>query len=198
MSWPTVALGEVVEVLSGFAFKSEQFNTDGRGLPLVRIRDVLPGRSETFYDGPYQQPYIVSDGDLLVGMDGEFNAAKWSGGPALLNQRVCKISTISNKLDQDYLFHLLPLELKVIEGHTAFVTVKHLSAKDIKAIQVLLPPLDEQRRIAAILDQADALRRKRREALSFLRWLDHQAIFFQRCLAARSLPWTGTISSRNH
>jgi type I restriction enzyme S subunit len=45
------------------------------------------------------------------------------------------------------------------------VTVKHLSVGTIKAIELLLPPLPEQKRIAGILDKADALRRKRQQAL---------------------------------
>lgn len=166
MSWQTVTLGDLVKITSGFAFKSELFNDNGSGLPLVRIRDVVRGYSETFYDGPFQEQFRVSDGDILIGMDGEFNASKWAGGAALLNQRVCRIEAISPSLSSDYLFWFLPSALKAIEDRTAFVTVKHLSAKDIRSIEIPLPPLDEQRRIAAILDQADALRRKRREALS--------------------------------
>ena len=60
-----VALGELVEILSGFAFKSEQFNSDGEGLPLVRIRDVKPRTSQTYYKGEFQEKFVVKDGDLL-------------------------------------------------------------------------------------------------------------------------------------
>jgi type I restriction enzyme S subunit len=61
------------------------------GTPLVRIRDVLRGRTDTRYDGKYDPNYLVNHGDLLVGMDGHFNCAPWGGEPALLNQRVCKV-----------------------------------------------------------------------------------------------------------
>ena len=70
MSWPTVPLGEYVNILSGFAFKSEKFNTDGRGIPLVRIRDITRGDSETYFDGEYDRQFLVKDGDILIGMDG--------------------------------------------------------------------------------------------------------------------------------
>ncbi len=63
-----------------------------------------------------------------------------------------------------------------IWSQTPFATVKHLSVKSIRSIQIPLPPLDEQRRIASILDQADELRTKRREALTHLDTLT-QSIF---------------------
>ena len=161
-------LGKHVSFLSGYAFKSKFFNEDGLGLPVVRIRDVVRGNSETFYSGEYEERYLVSQGDFLIGMDGEFNLAKWQSGRALLNQRVCKIGSISDAVDRHYLGRFLSIALKEIEDATPFVTVKHLSVKTLKNIQIPLPPLAEQKRIAAILDAADALRAKRRESLEQL------------------------------
>lgn len=177
MTHPLVKLGEVVEVLSGFAFKSEFFN-DCDGMPVVRIRDVVRGYTDTYYVGPYGAQFVVNDGEILVGMDGNFNAARWRGGRALLNQRVCKITAKPSILDESYLFHYLPAVLKKIEDATPFVTVKHLSAGDLRDELIPLPPLPEQRRIAAILDKADALRTKRREALAQLDRLA-QSIFVE-------------------
>jgi len=171
----TEALGDLVEILSGFAFDAEQF-VDSGDLPIVRIRDVVPGYSSTYYRGEYDPKYLVRDGDLLIGMDGGFHRGRWRGGRALLNQRVCRITPSNGKLDDDYLFHFLPTALKAIEDITPFVTVKHLSTKSIRAIEIPLPPLAEQRRIAEILDRADALRAKRRAALAQLDTLA-QSIF---------------------
>lgn len=165
MSWPLAKLDNHVDILSGFAFKSENFNDRGEGLPLVRIRDVVPGVSDTYYSGEYSSEFLLSDGDLLIGMDGDFNRARWSGGRALLNQRVCKITAKCESLDQGYLYHFLPKALDKIHAETPAVTVKHLSVKGIRAIEIPLPPLSEQKRIASILDKADAIRRKRQQAI---------------------------------
>jgi type I restriction enzyme S subunit len=170
-------LGDAVDVLSGFAYEAEHFNQT-EGMPLIRIRDVVRGFSNTRYSGEVDAKFIVQNGEILIGMDGNFNTARWTGGPALLNQRVCKVTARAGILDEGFLFHLLPKELKKIEDATAFVTVKHLSVKGIRDIDVALPPLPEQRRIAAILDQADALRAKRREALAQLDSLT-QSIFIE-------------------
>jgi len=164
----TVPLSEVASIVSGFAFKSDLFNDAGDGLPIVRIRDVTAGTSRTFYSGTFREEFVVNDGDALVGMDGEFNLGIWRGGRSLLNQRVCRIEAADNRLSQEYLVRFLPRALKDIEARTPFVTVKHLSAKELRAINLPLPPIPEQRRIAAILDKADALRAKRREAIAKL------------------------------
>ena len=170
-------LGDAIDVLSGFAYEAELFN-ETEGLPVIRIRDVVRGFSNTRYAGEVDDRFVVKNGEILIGMDGNFNAARWTGGPALLNQRVCKVTARADILDDGFLFHLLPKELKRIEDATAFVTVKHLSVKGIRDIDIALPPLPEQRRIAAILDQADALRAKRREALAQLDSLT-QSIFIE-------------------
>jgi type I restriction enzyme S subunit len=171
----TVPLDKVADVDYGYAFESKRFGDEG-DLPLVRIRDVVRGRSNTYYTGEFDARYIVNNGDLLVGMDGEFNRERWAGGKALLNQRVCRIKVADPSLDESYLYWFLPEALKEIERQTPFVTVKHLSAKEIKAIALPLPPIEEQWRIASILDAADALRTKRRQALTKLDTLT-QAIF---------------------
>ena len=164
----TAKLGEHARFLSGFAFKSSLFNSDGIGLPVVRIRDVLKGRSNTYFSGEYDEKFLVQDGDYLIGMDGQFNLGVWKSGPALLNQRVCKVDYVSNDLDIRFLARILPLVLKKIEDDTPFVTVKHLSVKKLNESIIPLPPVSEQKRIAAILDAADALRAKRRETLAQL------------------------------
>jgi type I restriction enzyme, S subunit len=161
-------IGDHATFLSGFAFKSKLFNEDGIGVPVIRIRDVIRGYSETFFSGDYDEKYLVKSGEYLIGMDGEFNLAKWQSQPALLNQRVCKIDSLSSDLDKSYFAKYLPKVLREIEDETPFVTVKHLSVKKLNDAEIPLPPLAEQKRIAAILDKADELRTKRRESLAQL------------------------------
>lgn len=168
MNYKIQPLKDLVKITSGFAFKSNLFNGVGEGLPLIRIRDVVRGYSDTFYSAEYKDDYVIKNGDALIGMDGEFNLAQWKGGKALLNQRVCKIESISEELNQEYLIRFLPKALKDIEDKTPFVTVKHLSVKDINNIQIPLPSLSEQKRIAQILDKADEIRQKRQQSIEKL------------------------------
>lgn len=165
MSSSSVPLGDLVDITSGFAFSSKNFS-EAKGTPIIRIRDVARGYTELRFDGNFDKKFLAQNDDLLVSMDGEFRVSEWRGGPALINQRVCKIEPKNGKLDRRFLRHFLPKELKEIEDKTPFVTVKHLSAKTIREIECPNIGIDEQRRIAAILDKADAIRRKRQQALA--------------------------------
>lgn len=159
-----VTLGKHIDILSGYAFPSSGFNQKN-GVPLIRIRDILSGRTETYYEGSYDLKYLIKKGDLLVGMDGDFNREYWKGADALLNQRVCKITPNTETLDKIFLYHFLQKELDKIHATTDVVTVKHLSVKKIQDIKIRLPSLKEQKRIAAILDKADGIRQKREQAI---------------------------------
>jgi type I restriction enzyme, S subunit len=159
--WPIKPLGELLKVQNGFAFKSELFNEDGRGLPIIRIRDLERGFSETFYDGEHDAAFEVKNGDFLIGMDGEFRCYRWWGGKALLNQRVCRLQGFSPNLNAGYVFYGINDHLREIENNTAFVTVKHLSSKQIASIEMRVPPLAEQERIVKLLEEADGLRKLR-------------------------------------
>lgn len=143
---------DLCTVDNGFAFDSKLFNSDGNGMPIIRIRDIKPGVTNTYTTEACDSRYLVNDGDMLIGMDGEFNLTKWQSGMALLNQRVCRIRSNSTQLLDDYLRYFLPVALKYIEARTACVTVKHLSSKVLNAVEIPLKPLEEQRAIVLRLD----------------------------------------------
>lgn len=162
-------LPEVCEIQYGFPFDSSLFSAEG-DLPLIRIRDVVRGYTETYTSEKCDVAYLVHEGNILVGMDGVFNVAKWKGEPAYLNQRVCRI--IPNEtIDADFLFYFIPTALKKIENETAFVTVKHLKAKQLNAVVVPDVPIEEQKKIAAqlnVITHLISLRQQQAEKLDEL------------------------------
>ena len=153
--WERVPLLEVAEVLNGFAFKSAFFN-ETNGVPIIRIRDVTSGTVKTLYDGEIPDGYWVEPGDLIVGMDGDFNSRLWSGPSALLNQRVCKLAPDPSFMDIQFLHAVLPGYLQLINDHTSAVTVKHLSSRTLGETPIPLPPLAEQKRVVRKLDTLSA------------------------------------------
>lgn len=152
--WRCEHLGGHISMLTGAPFKSELFSSS-EGVPLIRIRDLLRGFSETGYVGEYDERYIVNTGDVLVGMDGEFHVVRWKGSRALLNQRVLKISHRPGISDLGFLFFLVAAAIGKIQDGISATTVKHLSTKDLQNLMAALPPLPEQQRIAAILSTVD-------------------------------------------
>ena len=158
-------LSEVCKFQYGYPFDSSLFS-DTDGTPVIRIRDIVRGFSETKTTETCSDDYIVDNGDILIGMDGEFNLAKWKGGKAFLNQRVCKL--IPFDVNKDYIFYHLPKILKNIEEKTSFVTVKHLSAKQLNSIYIDIPEQTIQYKIANIFIKIDSLINKRKQQLSKL------------------------------
>ena len=159
-------LPDICRIQYGYAFDSAKFSNN-EGIPLIRIRDVVRGFSETYTTEECGAEYIVKDGDMLIGMDGEFNIAHWKGGKAYLNQRVCKLIP-TNDIDALYLYYFMPKALKAIEDKTPFVTVKHLSAKELNKVVVPMPSLEEQKKIAGSLQKVDELIALRKEQLAKL------------------------------
>lgn len=151
-TWSRVPLGAIANVLNGFAFSSELFGQE-KGTPLIRIRDILSNETDCLYNGEFDSTYLVNNGDLLIGMDGDFNCSLWKGPLGLLNQRVCKVEVKKRFFDLKFLFYLLPGYLSEINRATSSVTVKHLSSKSVEEIPLPLPPFLEQQRIVEAIEQ---------------------------------------------
>lgn len=157
IGWELVRFDDLAKPQAGFAFKSKGFNEIGVGLPLIRIRDVGQPFTGTFYDGEFRDEFVVDSGDYLVSMDGEFRVATWQNGTALLNQRVTRLQFFIGELEQSFVAIALQLELAKLQGVKAYTTVDHLSGKQIAEALIPLPPLAEQRRIVAKVDELMAL-----------------------------------------
>jgi type I restriction enzyme S subunit len=152
--WMVTKLDEVLTFEVGFPFNSGQFHPYD-GLRLVRNADLKSDTAVVCFRGTYPANYLVTNGDLLVGMDGDFVAVLWKGGDALLNQRVGRVKT-TVKADTSYMSFALLEPLKTIERMTSATTVKHLSHSDVVAIRIPLPGVEEQRAIADVLSDMDA------------------------------------------
>lgn len=146
-------LVENVDVLYGYPFDSRLFCEDETFMPLIRIRDVKPAKASTYYSGAIIEEYRITKGDILVGMDGNFNLEKWNDVDGLLNQRVCKLSSKNeDKILNGFIYHYLKPVFKSIEGELNSGTVIHLSAKRINKIEIPVPPIEVQSKIVEILD----------------------------------------------
>lgn len=152
-SWIWAYLTDICEVSYGFAFDSSCFRAPGVGMPLIRIRDISSLDTEAYFEGSFDARYLVHAGDYLVGMDGDFKVREWSGPDALLNQRVMRMRHWKADLRARWISIPLQMILDHIHTSTSQTTVKHLSAKQVNTVQIPLPPLAEQDRIVAKVDE---------------------------------------------
>jgi len=180
VSWPRIKLRELITLTGGHAFKSGDF--EASGIPLIRIGTANSGTFKTsefvFLPQEYKfkySKYLVNPGDLLITLTGTVgkgdygNVCEATDGydSYLLNQRVAKININSIDLSKRYLYLFLatPEVKKNLTSLSRGVRQANIKNEDILDLEIPLPPLDEQKRIAAILDKADAIRRKRLQAI---------------------------------
>lgn len=153
--WKLVPFNSNIEMLSGYPFDSSFFN-DSEGKPLIRIRNIISGETETYYKGEYSEEFLITKGDILVGMDGDFHIKKWQGSESLLNQRILKLyENNESEINLDFFYYLSQPFLLKVHKRTAGTTVKHLSTKDYKNASFKVPDYVEQQKIADVLSTVD-------------------------------------------
>ena len=135
-------LVEIADVTYGYPFSSSLFNSKHEGLPIIRIRNVPLGFSDDYTTEVAKEAYLVHDGDLLIGMDGEFHMNFWSGGNAWLVQRTCRIQPKDSMLT-GFLMEAIKNPIRAFQSSIVGSTVGHLGKSDIDTVDV--PVIDDDR-----------------------------------------------------
>ena len=182
-SWPKVCLGDVAEHCLGKMLDAA--TNKGRPQPYLRNPNVRWFEVDTSevqlmpFEDHENERYGLRKGDVLVCEGGEAGrAAIWDGRvPGMKFQKAIHRVRPRAELDGRFLVHRLRADYLsgALADYYTGATIKHLTGQDLARYSF---PLPEQRRIAAILDQADALRAKRRKALTQLDSLT-QSIFIE-------------------
>ncbi len=172
-----IRLGEVCEVLNGFAFKSENYVDSG--VRIIRIANVQKGHIEdntpAFYPIDFEgiDKFMLQEGDLLMSLTGNVGRVAVLAKeflPAALNQRVACLRMKSNKVLKRYLFHILNsdfFEQQCIQSSKG-VAQKNMSTEWLKDYKIPLYSLEEQKEIIAILDNALQIMEERKQQISTL------------------------------
>jgi type I restriction enzyme S subunit len=198
MSWQTVRLSDICDLQNGYAFKSSDYIEESNVLN-CRMSNIRPdGNFDIFYHPKFlpnnfadkYKEFLLSDDDVIIAMTDMAGEPKILGVPTivkthgkkiLLNQRVGKLIFKQPVLiNFNYLKYILS-DKKVKQYYRKFANGGvqiNLSKPDLLSIKITLPPISEQKRIAAILDKADEIRRKREQAITKLEQLA-QSIFVE-------------------
>ena len=148
-SWQKTSIYTIADIIYGTPFSSKQFNTDGKGIPIIRIRDLKEQKVATYTTEKHPKGYLLQAGDIVVGMDGEFVPYIWGSDEAWLNQRVCVFKNKRLKGKTFLYFTIKPL-LYAIEQTQVATTVIHIGKKDFDAFEITLPD-------PRVLDSFDAI-----------------------------------------
>ncbi len=158
-------LKEVCSITMGQAPPGSSYNEIGEGLPLIA------GASDFGETTPEPSRYtklaskISSIGDIILCIRATIGDRNWSDKEYCLGRGVASLRANFDELNSGYLWHWLSTAKHTLSKQARGSTFKQVDKKTIENLEVPLPPLEEQRRIAEILDKADEVRRKRQEAI---------------------------------
>lgn len=185
MNWPTAALGEVCDIVSGATPRTSEKAFWNGNILWVTPKDL------SNLDGPYIEatPRTITEvglkscaasllpkNSVLLSSRAPIGLVAINTVPMATNQGFKSLVPNSGRVDSKFLFHWLKSKTSFLQGLGNGATFKEVSKAIVERIEIPLPPLDEQQRIASILDKADSLRRKRKHALELLDSLT-QSIF---------------------
>lgn len=138
--WKAGNIYDLMKIQYGFPFKSEFFNENRNGLPLIRIRDLKDGDPSIYTNEVCGEEYIIKRGDIVAGMDAEFRPCIWKGENGVLNQRVCKFISKDESISNYFIYQVIKPHLEFFERTKGGTTVSHLGKADLDSIELLIPP----------------------------------------------------------
>ena len=151
--WVLTDIDSLGEYINGATFQPKDWGAIGK--PIVRIQNLTdPSKDTHYYNGKLDPKYNISNGDILVSWSATLDVFLWGGGDAWLNQHIFKVIP-DCCVDKNFLFYVLKKAIAELKSsdHLHGSTMKHINRKPFLAHKVLLPPLNEQKRIAEKLDQ---------------------------------------------
>ncbi len=198
----TAVVGDVCSIITkGTTPTTLGMQFQPNGVPFLRAQNVSGGKlvldNELLFIDEQTHKALrrsaILPGDVLLTIAGTIGRAAEvpEDAPAEMNcNQAVAILRVTDEVDRTYMRHWLESvdAQRQIYGATVTGTISNLSLGQIRSLQIPLPPLDEQRRIAAILDKADALRAKRRQAIALLDSLT-QSIFLEMFGTSASSTW---------
>lgn len=148
-NWTETTLNDVAEYINGRAFKPSEWETEG--VPIVRIQNLNDYNASFNYSTKsYEDIFKIKNGDLLFAWAASLGAYIWQGETAWLNQHIFKVIP---KIDKDFLFYSLSFKVKELYSKSHGSGMVHITKGAFLESLIPLPPLAEQGRIVAKIEE---------------------------------------------
>ena len=171
MSFPTQMLQDLGTIYTGSTPKTNDESLFGGDIPFVTpgdLGEITPIHTATrsLTEEGAKTGTLLPEGAVLVCCIGSLGKIGFAGRPLVTNQQINAIVFDGKKIDPRYGFFACRLLKPQLESMAPATTVPIVNKSRFSELKIPVPPLEEQRRIAAILDQAETLRTQRRTALA--------------------------------
>lgn len=146
--WVWSKVGEIGTYQNGRAFSDRDWGEVGR--PIIRIQNLTgSGKSFNRFNGEVEEKHLVRAGDLLISWAATLGVFIWHGEEAALNQHIFKVTSF---IDSSYHRYVLEWALDEMMRNTHGSGMVHITKGKFDATMIPLPPIPEQRRIVAELE----------------------------------------------
>ena len=149
----------------GQAPMGSSYNDNGEGYALIAGAGDFGAHNPKPKKHTIKPTRLSEPDDLILCIRATIGDLNWSDAEYCLGRGVAGLRPNPDKLDKNYLWHFIQANKDQLESKGTGSTFKQVSRSHIEEWEIPLPPLEEQKRIAAILDKADAIRRKRQQAI---------------------------------
>ena len=154
MEFPQYRLGDVCRLINGRAYKKHEMLSEGP-YPLLRVGNFFTNRNWFYSDLELDEDKYCDNGDLLYAWSASFGPRIWEGQKVIYHYHIWKIEIDKTRVDKYYLYHLLDWDTEQIKlAQGAGTTMVHVTKGSMENRVLPFPPIPEQQRIVAILDQA--------------------------------------------
>ena len=144
-------LGTVANYINGRAFKPAEWETTGK--PIIRIQNLTSESAPYNYStGKFEDKYIVRSGDLLFAWSASLGAHIWKGEDAWLNQHIFRVVP-NDDMSRDYLYYYLRTVVADLYAKTHGSGMVHITKTPFMNTAIPVPPLAEQKRIVAKIEE---------------------------------------------
>nr|WP_282574788.1 restriction endonuclease subunit S [Vibrio cyclitrophicus] len=159
MSWPLVNLSTICQIDMGSAPKGSTYVELDSGVPLIAgaadYGDVFPRPKKA----TLEPTKLCKKGDIIICVRATIGDLNWADKEYCLGRGVAGLRVHDEKLDSKYLWYFIASIEDELYRNSTGSTFPQINKKVIESLEIPLPPLETQKQIAAVLEEADQLRK---------------------------------------
>ncbi len=150
--WDRVKLQDVCELINGRAYGAHELLSTGT--PVLRVGNFFTNDKWYYSDLQLEEKKYCDNGDLLYAWSASFGPRIWEGGKVIFHYHIWKVD-VSDKITKQFLFYVLEGETDKIKSASHGTTMPHITKTAMEKHCILLPPLKEQKQIAALFQSIE-------------------------------------------
>ena len=162
-----IELGNVAKFINGRAYKQPELLEQGK-YPVLRVGNFFTNANWYYSDLELDADKYANNGDLLYAWSASFGPRIWQGEKVIYHYHIWKVIPNEKKILKKFLYHILEWDTSSLKSeHSNGSTMMHITKGTIEQRLIPTPPLNEQKRIVAILDKFETITKSITEGLPF-------------------------------